>query len=58
MVLPVSIAFYGNDVLEPHWLSINIIVDFLFVVDIIVIFRTGLIDKRMPNETVSAIINY
>ncbi len=48
-ILPVSIAFYSNDQLEPEWLTVNIIVDTLFLTDIVVNFRTGL----MVDETES-----
>ena len=47
-VLPVSIAFYGDDQLNPHWLAVNIIVDTLFLSDIIVTFRTGIISTSLP----------
>lgn len=40
-ILPVSIAFYSDDQLEPEWLSVNMLVDLLFLSDIIVNFRTG-----------------
>ena len=40
-VLPVSIAFYSEEQLNPEWLTINILVDFLFLTDIFVNFRTG-----------------
>ena len=40
-VLPVSIAFYSEQQLNPEWLAINIIVDSLFLSDVIVNFRTG-----------------
>ena len=40
-VLPVSIAFYSDQQLNPEWLTINILVDFLFMCDVVVNFRTG-----------------
>ena len=40
-VLPVSIAFY--DELNPGWLTVNIITDTLFILDIVVNFRTGIL---------------
>ena len=40
-ILPVSIAFYSEDQLNPEWLTINIMVDFLFLTDVFVNFRTG-----------------
>ncbi len=48
-ILPISIAFYSNDQLKPEWLTVNIIVDTLFLTDIVVNFRTGL----MVDETES-----
>ena len=43
LVLPVEVAFYSDD--EGHtsktWMSINIIVDIIFLVDIAFNFRTG-----------------
>ena len=41
-VLPVSIAFYSEQQLNPEWLTINILVDFLFMTDVLVNFRTGI----------------
>lgn len=40
-ILPVSIAFYSEKQLNPEWLTINILVDFLFLSDVFVNFRTG-----------------
>ena len=42
-VLPVSIAFYSEQQLNPEWLTINIIVDSLFLCDVFVNFRTGVL---------------
>lgn len=47
-VLPVSIAFYAEDQLNPAWLSVNIIVDSLFLTDIVVTFRTGIVSTSEP----------
>lgn len=44
-VLPVSIAFF-SDTLTPAWLTINTITDTLFVMDIIINFRTGIISTE------------
>ena len=41
-VLPVSISFYSEQQLNPEWLTINIMVDFLFLTDVFVNFRTGI----------------
>ena len=48
-VLPVSIAFYSEQQLNPEWLTINILVDFLFLTDVFVNFRTGV---YAPDEQV------
>lgn len=42
-VLPVSIAFYSEKQLNPEWLTINIIVDSLFLTDVLINFRTGVL---------------
>ena len=49
-VLPVSIAFY--DELNPGWLTVNIITDTLFILDIVVNFRTGLLLQSQYPQTV------
>lgn len=49
-VLPVSIAFY--DELNPGWLTINIITDTLFILDIVVNFRTGILEHSKYPQTV------
>jgi len=50
IILPVSIAFYSDAQLQPEWLAINSLVDFLFITDIVVNFRTGLIVPDKNNE--------
>ena len=49
-VLPVSIAFY--DELNPGWLTVNVITDTLFILDIVVNFRTGILVQTMYPQTV------
>ena len=49
IVLPVSIAFYSEDQTEPVWLTINSIVDILFITDIVINFRTGIASSDNPN---------
>lgn len=49
-VLPVSIAFY--DELNPGWLTVNIITDTLFILDIVVNFRTGILVQTQYPRTV------
>lgn len=40
VVLPVAIAFFFNDT-GSHWMVFNITCDVLFILDIVVNFRTG-----------------
>lgn len=42
ILLPVAIAFY-DDSIDPGWLTLNIITDIFFVIDIVLNFWTGLI---------------
>lgn len=49
IVLPVSIAFYSEDQTEPQWLTLNTLVDFLFVTDIVINFRTGIASTQNPD---------
>ena len=41
-VLPVSISFF-SDSLDPVWLSVNCLTDLLFIADIVINFRTGIV---------------
>lgn len=41
-LLPVAVAFY-DDSIDPGWLTLNIVTDIFFVVDIVLNFWTGLI---------------
>lgn len=50
ILLPISIAFYSEDQLMPEWIAINGIVDLLFVSDIIVNFRTGIVKGDKEDE--------
>ena len=49
-VLAVSIAFY--DELNPSWLTVNIITDTLFILDIVVNFRMGILVQTIYPQTV------
>ena len=49
IVLPVSIAFYSEDQTEPQWLTLNTLVDFLFMTDIVINFRTGIASTQNPD---------
>lgn len=53
-ILPVSIAFYSEKQLNPEWLTINILVDFLFLADVFVNFRTGV--HSQDDEVVKYIV--
>lgn len=49
IVLPVSIAFYSEDQTKSLWLTLNALVDFLFFMDIIINFRTGIASTDNPD---------
>lgn len=49
IVLPVSIAFYSEDQTKPVWLTINTLVDILFITDIVINFRTGIASTDNPD---------
>lgn len=51
ILLPVNIAFLSND-LSLHWLILNGISDFIFIVDIFLNFRTGLVDPNNQEEVI------
>ena len=53
--LPVSIAFYSE--VDAGWLTVNIVTDTLFILDIIVNFRTGLI-KDSSQQVSNHVIHY
>ena len=46
--LPVSIAFYEK--MNPGWLVVNVITDTLFILDIIVNFRTGILTSEQSQQ--------
>jgi hypothetical protein len=50
ILLPVGLAFYSEDQLEPQWLVPNITVDCIFMLDILVIFRTIRISKKVRHR--------
>ena len=43
IVLPVEVAFYSEDMWEVGWKVFNLLIDFLFLCDILVNMRTGYI---------------
>ena len=49
-VLPISIAFYSDQQLKPAWLTVNTIVDTLFITDVIINFRTGIYTPDSTKE--------
>ena len=49
IVLPVSIAFYSEEQTKPVWLTLNTIVDVLFITDIVINFRTGIASSDNPD---------
>ena len=51
ILLPVSIAFLSDDI-SLHWLILNGISDFIFIVDIFLNFRTGLVDPNNQEEVI------
>lgn len=51
LLLPVSIAFVETDV-STVWLSFNCISDAIFIVDIVLNFRTGIIDFDRQEEVI------
>ncbi len=53
IVLPVGLAFYSDEQLQPQWVAINITVDFIFLLDILVIFRTGIAYNKSPERVSS-----
>lgn len=61
VVLPVSIAFFYDDV-GVHWIVFNISCDTMFILDIIINFRTGEAKLKkivkLLSVTVSGLIDY
>ncbi|XP_067951844.1 potassium/sodium hyperpolarization-activated cyclic nucleotide-gated channel 1-like [Watersipora subatra] len=51
IVLPVSIAFFYDDV-GLHWIVFNITCDTMFILDILINFRTGLIDPESHGHVI------
>lgn len=44
VVLPVQLAFYSDDMYEKTWMSVNLLMDTIFMLDIIINFRTAYIN--------------
>ena len=51
LLLPVSIAFVDQD-LSPGWLALNCVSDAVFILDILLNFRTGVIDFNRQEEVI------
>ncbi len=46
ILLPVAIAFFDDDSINPGWISFSVCSDTLFIIDIILNFWTGVITKE------------
>ena len=51
LLLPVSIAFLSDD-LSLHWLILNALSDTIFILDIFLNFRTGIVDPDNTEEVI------
>ena len=51
ILLPVSIAFLSDD-LSLHWLVLNCISDTIFIIDICLNFKTGIVDPNNQDEVI------
>ncbi|KAJ7382051.1 Potassium/sodium hyperpolarization-activated cyclic nucleotide-gated channel 3 [Desmophyllum pertusum] len=51
ILLPVSISFLSDD-LSLHWLILNGISDSIFIVDIVLNFKTGIVDPNNQDEVI------
>ena len=51
-VLPVSITYFGGEV-DYEWVSVNSLVDILFIADIIINFRTGVVSADVIPDYVT-----
>ena len=45
IILPVAISFFNDD-LSTRWIAFNCLSDTIFLIDIVVNFRTGTYDKK------------
>ena len=48
-VLPVAIAFFTDD-MSPAWIVANVISDGIFLLDIVLNFKTGVLIHGTPNK--------
>ena len=48
-VLPVAIAFFNDD-MSPSWVAFNSVSDGVFLLDIVLNFKTGVLVPGTPNK--------
>ncbi|KPM04613.1 Ion transport protein N-terminal domain containing protein [Sarcoptes scabiei] len=51
IVLPVTISFFKDD-LSTRWIAFNILSDTIFLLDIVVNFRTGIMNPDLPEQVI------
>ncbi|XP_074603485.1 hyperpolarization activated cyclic nucleotide gated potassium channel Ih isoform X2 [Brevipalpus obovatus] len=51
IVLPVAISFFNDD-LSTRWIAFNCLSDTIFILDIIVNFRTGIMNPDLPEQVI------
>ncbi|XP_017483037.1 PREDICTED: potassium/sodium hyperpolarization-activated cyclic nucleotide-gated channel 3-like [Rhagoletis zephyria] len=51
IVLPVAISFFNDD-LSTRWIAFNILSDTIFLLDILVNFRTGIMNPDLPEQVI------
>ncbi|CAF1238832.1 unnamed protein product [Didymodactylos carnosus] len=52
IVLPVAISFFSDEINSPKWIVFNLISDMLFLFDIVVNFRTGILQNDFVDEII------
>lgn len=55
IILPVAISFFNDD-LSTRWIAFNCLSDTIFLIDIVVNFRTGNVYYRCPSPPWSILI--
>ena len=51
IVLPVAISFFNDD-LSTRWIAFNCLSDTIFLIDIFVNFRTGIMNPDLPEQVI------
>ncbi|XP_053211837.1 potassium/sodium hyperpolarization-activated cyclic nucleotide-gated channel 2-like isoform X2 [Panonychus citri] len=51
IVLPVAISFFNDD-LSTRWIAFNCLSDTIFILDIVVNFRTGIMNPDLPEQVI------